>query len=224
MRGSSPRIASRTITRLRERRAPLSRRRGNADRTAHARAAEAAIAHRILRQILLMVVLGKIKCRRIEDFGGDGTKAPRLELLAIHFFRCFRGPALVGSEGIEAGAILRAHVVALAHALGRIVILPERFAQPLIGYVVRVIDHEHHLVVTGAAGANLLVSWISRIAAGIADSSDVNAFAQFPKLALGAPEAAHPEHCHFEARRVWPLQRPVKDAMLPRGRNRSRAG
>src|SRR6266481_2068279 len=69
MRGSSPRIASRTITRLRERRAPLSRRRGNADRTAHARAAEAAIAHRILRQILLMVVLGKMKCSRAVGIG-----------------------------------------------------------------------------------------------------------------------------------------------------------
>src|SRR5262249_55672545 len=35
--------------------------------------------------------------------------------------------------------------------------------------------------------------------------------------------AAHPEHRHFEARRVWPLQRPVKNEMLPRGRDRCRA-
>src|SRR5215472_3099322 len=59
--------------------------------------------------------------------------------------------------------------------------------------------------------------------ARISDRGDVNAFAQFPELALGAPEAAHPEHRHFEARRVWLLQPPAKNEMLPRGRDRCRA-
>src|SRR2546430_8232297 len=171
----------------------------NADRTAHACAAEAAIAHGILRQILLVVVLGKIELRRIEDFGGDRTEAPRLELLAIHGLRCLRGSALLGAEGVDAGAILRAHIVALAHALGRIVALPKRFEQPLIGNLLRIIDHEHHLVVPGATGANLLVSGIGRIAAGIADRGDVDALTQFPEFALGAPKAAHPEHGRFRS-------------------------
>src|SRR5262245_66417294 len=42
------------------------------DRAAHAGAAEPAIAARVLRQILLMIVLGEIQRRRIEDLGGDG--------------------------------------------------------------------------------------------------------------------------------------------------------
>src|SRR5258708_3538202 len=60
---------------------------GDADRAAHAGAAQAAIAHRVLRQILLVIVLGKIERRRIEDFGGDRIEAPRFELLLVHRFR-----------------------------------------------------------------------------------------------------------------------------------------
>src|SRR5262249_14835576 len=116
-----------------------------------------------------------------------------------------------------------AHVIALAHTLRGIVILPKCLEQPLIGDLLRIKDNEHHLVVTGAAGANLLVGRIGGMTARISDRGDVNAFAQFPELALGAPEAAHPEHRHFEARRVWLLQPPAKNEMLPRGRDRCRA-
>ena len=68
----------------------------NADRTAHACAAEAAIAHGILRQILLVVVLGEIERRRIDDFGGDRTEALRLELALVACLRSLRGLALRG--------------------------------------------------------------------------------------------------------------------------------
>src|SRR5262249_21030982 len=71
---------------------------GDADRAAHAGAAEAAIAHRVLRQILLVVVLGKIELRRVEDFGGDRIEAPCLELLVVHRFRRVRGATLLGRE------------------------------------------------------------------------------------------------------------------------------
>src|SRR5882757_4180477 len=53
--------------------------RADADRTAHAGAAEAAIAERILGEILLVVVLGVIERRRVEDFGGDGIMALGLD-------------------------------------------------------------------------------------------------------------------------------------------------
>src|SRR4029450_11026293 len=95
-----------------------SLRRGNPDRTAHARAAEAAIAHGILRQILLVIVLGKRELRPLEDFGGDRVKAPCLELLVVRRFRRLRSPALLGGECVDSGAILGAHVRALALALG----------------------------------------------------------------------------------------------------------
>src|SRR5579863_394163 len=44
-------------------------------RAAHARPAQAAIAHRVLGEVLLVIVLGKIERRRVEDFGGDGVVA-----------------------------------------------------------------------------------------------------------------------------------------------------
>src|SRR5262245_58702794 len=57
----------------------------------------------------------------------------------------------------------------------------------------------------------------------IADGGDVNALAQFPKLALGAPEAAHAEQRCLRAGWIWPLERSVKNEMLARGRDWRRA-
>jgi hypothetical protein len=42
-----------------------------ANRAAHARAPEAAIAVRILREVLLVIALGVVKFRRVEEFGRD---------------------------------------------------------------------------------------------------------------------------------------------------------
>src|ERR1700722_14067923 len=41
------------------------------DRAGDAGAAEPAIAERVLRQILLVVILGEIELRRLADLGGD---------------------------------------------------------------------------------------------------------------------------------------------------------
>src|SRR5262245_37152245 len=102
------------------------------DRTAHAGAAETAIAHRILRQVLLVIVLGEIERRRVDDLGGDRTKAAALELLLVHRLRRLGGFALGVVIDIDAGAILRTNVVTLAHALGRIVAFPERLEQLVV--------------------------------------------------------------------------------------------
>jgi hypothetical protein len=87
---------------------------------------------------------------------------------------------------------LRADVVALTHTLRRIVCLEEYLQQIGVADHRRVIDHEHHLGVPGAAAADFLVARIRRMAAGVADRRHPNAVA-FPELALGAPEAAEPE-------------------------------
>ena len=63
----------------------------------------------------------------------------------------------VGTVAVDAGAVLRADVVALAHALRRVVVLPED-AQHLLVARLRGIEHdEHDLVVPGAAAAHLFV-------------------------------------------------------------------
>src|SRR5437667_2817837 len=69
-----------------------------ADRAAHAGAAEAAIAHRVLGQILLVIVLGEIEWRRVQDLGRDRVEALRLELLLVHRLRGLGGLALGGIE------------------------------------------------------------------------------------------------------------------------------
>src|SRR5262245_47227174 len=190
------------------------------DRTANAGPTQAAIAHRVLRQILLVIVLGEVKRRRIEDFRGDRTEAPRLELALIVRFRGLGGFALCGGERVDARAVLRAYVIALAHALGRVVVLPERLEQLFVGDLLRVIDHQHDPVVAGAAGADLLVGRVGRMAAGVTDGGDVNAITEFPELAFGAPEAAHAEHRGLEALGIRPLERSVQYEMLARGRDR----
>src|SRR5437773_8485423 len=54
---------------------PLPRRDRESSGTAHAGAADAAVAPRILREVLLVIVLGVVELRRIEDFGGDRAVA-----------------------------------------------------------------------------------------------------------------------------------------------------
>src|SRR4051794_30629992 len=102
-----------------------SRRDAGADRARHTGAAEPAIAGRIFRQILLVIVLGEIELRRLDDLGGDLAIAFGRQRLAERSLG-FLGRLLLRRGGrVDAGAILGADVVALAHTLGRVVALPE---------------------------------------------------------------------------------------------------
>ena len=51
--------------------------RSDAHRTAHAGAAEAAVAVGVLREVLLVVVLGVVELGRRQDLGGDRRRSPR---------------------------------------------------------------------------------------------------------------------------------------------------
>src|ERR1700688_4456770 len=95
---------------------------------------------------------------------------------------------------VDAGPVLRADVVALAHALGRVVVLPKGFQELLVGDFLRIVDDEHDFVVAGPPAAHLVISGIRRMAAGIADGGYVDAVAELPELALCTPEAAEPKH------------------------------
>src|SRR4051794_6356015 len=94
-------------------------------RAAQPRAAQTTVAVRHLGQVLLVVVLGEIELRRVDNLGGDGAVAVGREHLLVGRLGGLRGAALGRRSNINAGAILRAYVVALAHALRGIVALPE---------------------------------------------------------------------------------------------------
>src|SRR5262245_57146365 len=190
------------------------------DRAAHAGTAKPAISARILREILLMVIFRIIEGARVENLGGDRIEAARLERTLVHCLALFGEFALLRREHINAGAILRADVVALTHALRRIVILPERLEQGSVRNLPWIVDNEHHFVVTGSPGAALFVAWVWGMAAGIANRRNMNALAQFPKLPLRPPETAHAEHRFLEVRRKL-LERPVQHEMLARRRDRT---
>ena len=118
----------------------------------------------------------------------------------------FAASSCASREAVDPGAVLRADVVALAHALGRVVVLPEDLEHRVVARAGRVEHDEHDLVVAGARAAHLLVGGVGGEAAGVADRGRVHAVG-LPELALRAPEAAHAEHRHLVALGEGGLQR-----------------
>src|SRR5690606_31427525 len=88
-------------------------------------APDPAVAVGVLGQILLVIVLGVIKRRRLAELGGDVPVAGRVQGRLIGLPGRARGLGLLGRVGVDRRAILSADVVALPHALGGIVALPE---------------------------------------------------------------------------------------------------
>src|SRR5690606_7109943 len=161
--------------------------RGEADRAADAGAAQAAVAGGILRQVLLVLVLGVVEGRRGEaDVGADravpGVAQPRLVGVAAGQ----RQRVLVGVVAEDHRTVLGAHVVALAHALGRVVVLPEGLEQGLERHGGRLVDHQHHLGMAGLPGAHLAIGRVRSFAAGVTRGGGHHA-RERPELALHAP-------------------------------------
>src|SRR5690242_20106163 len=72
----------------------------DADRARHAGAAQSAIARRVLGEILLMIVLGKIEFARWRKLGGDGAETLCGQRLLVHSLRRIGGLALHIAEGV----------------------------------------------------------------------------------------------------------------------------
>ena len=105
--------------------------------------------------------------------------------------RLDRGALLVRAV-VDGRAVLRPDVVALAHALRRVMALPER-PQDVVERDLRGVEHdEHGLGVAGRAAADLLVRRVRRVAARVAGCGRVDAV-ELPEQALGAPKAAEPD-------------------------------
>ena len=159
-----------------------------------------AVAVRVLRQVLLVVRLGVVERAGGGDLGRDLAEAGRGQRRLVAVARRLDRGALLVRAVVDGRAVLRADVVALAHALRRVVALPER-AQDLVARHLRGVEHdEHGLGVAGRAAADLLVGRVRRVAAGVADGGRVDAV-ELPEQPLGAPEAAHADDQRLHAAR-----------------------
>src|SRR6266487_3705837 len=90
-------------------------------RAGNTRAAEAAVTCGVLAEILLVIILGVVELGRRADLGGDRADAFLVQRLLVHLLRPLRGLQLLIAVRIDRRAVLRAAVIALAHALGRVV-------------------------------------------------------------------------------------------------------
>src|SRR5215210_4149800 len=86
----------------------------------HSRVGVAAVAVGILREVLLVDVLGVVVRRRGLDLGGDLAEAAALQLGAVDLRERAGRLLLLGRREVDRRAVLGADVVALAHALGRV--------------------------------------------------------------------------------------------------------
>ena len=102
---------------------------------------------------------------------------------------------------IDAGTVLGADIIALAHALGGVVTLPEDPQDVLEGDLFRAIDDAYNFVVPGQAAADFLIGGIGCRARRITHGGDVHA-RQAPEQALRSPETTHADSDHPRILRI----------------------
>src|ERR1700677_976134 len=158
-----------------------------ADGTAHAGSAKAAVAPWVLGEVLLVVIFGVVERAGLGDFGCDLSMPGLREHLLVGIPRGLRGETLGLVLPEDHRAVLAADIVSLAHALGRVVPLPEQLEHVLEARGLSIEGDEHNLRVAGLRGADLLVSGVGRETARIPNRGGVDA-GRFPEQALSAPE------------------------------------
>src|SRR4029077_7776040 len=117
---------------------------------------------------------------------------------------------------IDARPVLRAHIIALPHALRRIVALPKHPQQLLVPDRLRIEHNEHDLGVTGRAAAYFSIGRVWRGSCGVATRGRVHA-RKLPEFPLGTPETAQAEDRPLEAIRERRLETVTVDEV--RGRD-----
>ena len=180
-----------------------------ADRAAHAGAAETAIAHRILGEVLLMVVLGEIERRRVEDLGRDRRRSP--SALSAFSYIALRGlgglrAAPARTRRCRSGTACRRRCPGACPGSGRGFPRTSSAAARRRSSSGRRPPAPPRCGRCGRCRPPRRSGWASA-PAGVADRGDVDAVAELPELALGAPEAAHAEHRRLEPLGIRPLQR-----------------
>src|SRR6185437_7335237 len=159
----------------------------------HSATAQSAVPIGILRQILLVILLGVIELRRVADFRGNGAVPGGAESGLIRTPRDLGGVPLCLVGHVYRRAVLRTDIASLAHPLRGVMRLPKCLEQVLIPDLRGIVNHPHHLGVPGLAGTDFLVGGIGSEPACIADCGRVDA-GELPEEPLHTPEAAHAEY------------------------------
>src|SRR5450759_1808193 len=186
---------------------------GDAHGTGDSRSPQAAVAIEILREVLLVGVLGVIELGGGQDLGRDGAVARGRELPLERALRGLGRRALRLVEGVDARAVLHARVVPLPHTLRRIMVFPEQLQQLLVRDLRGIEDDEDDLAVPRLSRADLAVRGVRSHAGGIADGGREDA-APLPENFLGAPETSHPEESAPHPRGEGRLERAAVDEVL----------
>ena len=141
----------------------------------------------MVRKVVLVVGLGRAVVLQWLHLGGDGrAKQLVLRHLADHGVGDL---AVLGVVVVDAAAVLRTHVIALAVERGRVVGVEEDFQDFCQADFVGVERQANHLGMAGVALADLLVGGVDGVAVGIAAFHVGNA-AHAVEHGFGAPEAA----------------------------------
>ena len=150
-----------------------------------------AVTIRHLVEVLLVVFLGVVERAPFgwSNLRCDGAVSP------IDQHGCVGCRARIGKcslcfgRPINRTAVLAADIISLAHALSRIVLLPEMPQEFGCGDLGGVVGHEHRFSVSGAPTADFFVRGVR---GNSANGGGENA-GDTPENLLGPPEAAHTE-------------------------------
>ena len=159
-----------------------------------------------------MVVLGVIERTGRADLSGNGISSGRFQGRAVTLGNTARGVQLVIGRAIDRRAILRADIIALAIALGRIMLFPESLQDRFQRHDVRVEHHHHDFGMASAAGADLFIGRVRRYAARVANRSAVDTV-DLPEQPFRAPETAKAQMHLFQMVRERAHGRRAQNAM-----------
>src|SRR5690606_36699596 len=136
---------------------------------------------------LLVIGLGLEEFGGGPDFVGDPTQSAMSERLLVGAPAARHRGRLLRRRRIAGRAILGAHIIALPHALGRVMLFPEGPEQPVEADYTRVINHFDRFGMTGSPRTDFFIGRIWRHSSLIAGGGHDHA-RQLPEQPLRAPE------------------------------------
>ena len=131
-------------------------------------------------QVLLMVIFGIEELGHGFYLGSDRSKSTRGECRLVEISGNLGQPLLLVAVSVDARSILGAPVVALPHALGRIMALPEQREQIGVGHAIRMKDNPDNFGVACCSTAHLVVCWVLCVSSRVANLNTVTAHIHIP--------------------------------------------